>query len=191
MTDPELQGIAAQALNMAKRDMERGSLHFLVAVYHAGEGLFRMSKVETLITERLGQGWLNSGHLKDVGFETLRMCVDAMKPEAFVFAHATNVFTPSEKLRALPEEERNRVLNAKSHDEHHEFVRQGLLTIHDALTCSAQTAERVCMYTQKFDPTIKQFIGPPIAQFTDQAHFSGRLKMYGEKYGYGNKEARA
>ena len=49
MTDPELQGIAAQAHNMAKRDLQLGQFNFLVAAYCAGERLHRMRQVEALI----------------------------------------------------------------------------------------------------------------------------------------------
>jgi hypothetical protein len=45
MTDAELKGLALQALNMAKRDLERNNrLGCFLASHHAGEGIHRMDQ---------------------------------------------------------------------------------------------------------------------------------------------------
>jgi hypothetical protein len=183
MTDPALEGIAAQAFNMAKLDLERGSFNFLLASYYAGEGLHRMRQIEALIISRLGENWLNSGQTKDIGFQMLRMACDALPPEAFVFATVINKFEPTAKLRALPPEEYRKLINAKSHEEHHAAVKQGLLAVHDALACTAQTSERVCLYTQTYYPKRIEPIGRPDVQFFNQSEFAGRMKMFGEENG--------
>ncbi len=82
MTDQEMLGLAAQALNMAKRDLEAGNFNFLLAGYFEGEALHRMKKVEELILKHLGENWLNSGQTKDVGFGVMRTAVDLMPPHA-------------------------------------------------------------------------------------------------------------
>src|SRR5215831_1034941 len=69
MTDTELQGIALQALNLAKRDIEqKGTLSGLLAVSYPGEGLKRMTGVEEIIVEKLGEDWLSSSAKKNVAF---------------------------------------------------------------------------------------------------------------------------
>ena len=94
MTDPELEGIAAQAFNMARLDIERAkgfSLFF--ASYHEGEGLHRMDSVAEVIKEKLGEDWLNNGAKKDRAFGILRLAVDAMPPDAVDIGSVVNWFT--------------------------------------------------------------------------------------------------
>jgi hypothetical protein len=179
MTDAQLEGIAAQALNMAKRDMERRSFNFLLASCHDGAGLYRMSKVEALIIERLGEDWLNHGETKDAGFRVLRKAVDLMPPEAVVFVTATNAFKPTAKLQALTKAEQTKLLNG-GHSRHHQAVKEGLLEIADSLTATVQTPERVCWYVQTVDHG--WLVGKPEVRFASQAEFDGRLKMFGSKY---------
>lgn len=176
MTDAELQGLTAQAFNMAKREMEQHKrFNFLFACHHASEGgLNRMRKVEELIIERLGEGWLNSGRAKDAGFGVLRAATDRMPPDAVVFATISNKFEPTEKLRALPIDQQRTLLTLKSANEYHKLAKRGLFTIHDALVCTAQTPERVCIYTQKLKGDDR-----PETHLFDQANFGGRMKMFG------------
>lgn len=177
MTDPELHGIALQALNMAKRDLRGGSFNFLIAAYHAGEGLHRMTKIEQMIIGKLGEGWLNSGHTKDVGFGLLQLATALRPPDAVVVVTCCNVFKPSEKFKALPAAEQEvhlEVMRTQGHDKHHEMVRAGLLTMVDALTATAQTAERVCLAVQEVGPDTKTK-----SHFFVQDEFGGRIKMYG------------
>ena len=178
MTDAQLHGIAAQAINMAKRDLERGDFNFLLASYDEGDHkLFRMTKIEELIIERLGENWLNSGRTKDIGLGLLRVCVDMMPPGAVIFACGTNQFRPTAKFHELPVEEQEKLVNG-CHDRHHEAVKKGLLEMHDALTVVAQTPERVCLYHQ--DIAHGRPVGKPDLHFVPQEEFGGRLKMFGE-----------
>jgi len=121
LTDAELQGIALQALNMAKRDLLQHKFNFLVGAYHHGEGLHRMRKIETLLIETLGEDWLNGGRTKDAGFGVLRSAVERMPPDAVVFVSIVNQFMAAEKLRTLGEEEARELLNS-THDRHHRAV---------------------------------------------------------------------
>jgi len=177
LTDHELQGLAAQALNLAKRDMERGQFNFLVASYHRGEPLHRMNRIEALIIERLGEEWLNAGRTKDIGFRILRMATEILPPDALVIVTAANRFKATDKMLALPEAQQLEILES-NHDRHHRAVAEGLLTVCDCLHATAQSATRVCVYFQDYLPG-GEFDGPPETRFRAQEDFGGRLKMYG------------
>ena len=179
MTDAELEGFAAQALNMAWRDIEqRNDFNFLLASYHAEDvpPIHRMTKVERLIVSKLGEEWLNSGRTKDVGFLILRHAVAILPPPAIVFVTAANGFKPTDKFGALPEAQRLEIMNA-GHDRHHQLVKEGLLEMHDVLVAVAQTPTRVCNCMQRYDRGKR--VGNRETQFSPQENFDGRLKMYG------------
>ena len=179
MTDAELQGIAAQALNMARRDMEQGEFNFLLASYHQEDKspLHRMRKIEVLIVGRLGKDWLNHGRTKDIGFYMLRMATSMLPPDAVVFVTAANAFKPTEKMAALPPQQMLDMLDA-GHDRHHEMVKEGLLELRDTLVALVQTPTRVCQYVQEVHRG--QPVGKPETVFVPQEDFDGRLKMYGD-----------
>lgn len=179
MTDKELQGIAAQSFNLARRDLEKGCFNFVLASYFSGEGLKRLKSIERAIIDQLGEDWLNHGRTKDVGFQILRICVDTMPPEAVVFVTGVNMFHRTEKLRAMgPEAEKALMGPGSTHNQHHAAVKEGLLTVHDGLTAVAQTPERVCIYQQMVDRRYRP-IDQPQTNFFDQETFGGRLKMFG------------
>jgi hypothetical protein len=183
MTDAELQGIAAQALNMAKRDLELDRFNFLLAAYNLCDQppLHRMTEIEAVIIERLGANWLNSGRTKDLGFFVLRQAVDLMPPDAVVIATGVNRFQPTQRFHKLPEAQQRELMNS-SHDRQHKAVAEGLLTVGDALFAIVQTPERVCQYVQDYDRH-RQPVGKPQPMFFPQEHFNGRLKMFGtEKF---------
>jgi hypothetical protein len=178
ITDAELQGLGAQALNMALRDMDRGQFNFLLASYHGTDTppFHRMDKIEKLIVERLGEKWLNSGSAKDIGFNMLRMAVSLLPPDALVIVTMINRFKPTAKLAQLPEAKQREVLDT-SHDRHHQAVKDGLLEVCDSLFAIAQTPERVCQYVQDFNLHGKT-VSKPDVMFGPQEQFSGRLKMF-------------
>lgn len=181
MTDAELQGIAAQALNMAKRDIEAGKFNFLLGLYyHEGEvsHLHRATKVEATIIQVLGEDWLNDGAAKDAGFGVIRQCVEHMPPEAFVMVTRCNKFTPTEKFCKLPAAKQEALIGAGA-DRQHRAVKEGLMAISDVLWAIAQTPERVCMYIQKVNGR-GEFNGPPEANFMPQENYDGRTKMFGK-----------
>jgi hypothetical protein len=179
VTDAELQGIALQALNIAKTEFEHtGSFGGLLASYHHGSGLHRMTEVEAMIRERLGHDWLDNGHKKDAAFSVLRWICRVAPPEAMVFATAINAFLPTEKLIQMGPEAIRKVLN-EGHKRHHQAVQEGLLSLQDAFLAVAQTAERICFYTQTCERG--RFLGQPDVHFVDQDQFDGRLKMFGTK----------
>ena len=179
MTDAQLQGIGAQACNMCKRDLERDEFNFFLATYECdARQLHRMTKIEELIVQQLGENWLNSGRTKDIGFGILRECVDLMPPDAMIIASVTNHFRPTEKFDQLTSEQKQELVHS-AHDRHHEAVAQGLLTLCDALTVVVQTPERVCLYTQDFDRH-RHPVGKPDTHCIPQEQFGGRMKMFGE-----------
>lgn len=180
LTDAMLKGLCAQALNMAKRDLEQKQFNFLLATYHsaATPPLYRMTIVEQLIIEKLGENWLNSGWAKDAAFGVFREAVDLMPPEAVIFATAANMFKGTEKLDAIPEAAWEALLNA-GHDEHHKAVKSGHMVLVDCIIAVAQTPERVCHYTQEVKRG--RWIGAPNTSFFRQEDFRGRLKMFGKE----------
>lgn len=173
MTDAELKGIAAQALNLAKLDRERGQFNFLLASYHEGEGLHRMTKIEATIIQMLGEEWMNSGARKDIGFGIIRLATAILPPDALVFVTAANGFAPTAKFHALPLDQQKALIDA-GHDRHHEAAKEGFFELHDIWAVVAQTAERVCLYEQANEPDAK-----PHCRFCPQDEFGGRMKVYG------------
>jgi hypothetical protein len=181
MTDQELQGLAAQALNMAKRDIERGDFNFLFAAYLASGDppMHRAQKIERLIVQTLGEDWLNHGEKKDIGFGILRTTIDLMPPDAVIIGSVINSFTATEKFKQLPPARQKDLINS-GHDKHHEAVAAGLLTVCDAVSVVVQTATRVCQYLQIYEGR-RRPVGKPEVRFGPQEKFGGRLKMYGEE----------
>src|SRR5215813_11673518 len=102
MTDPELQGLAAQALNMARRDIEqKGALQGLLAMYYEGQGLHRLTMVEELLAKQLGVDWMDHDRKKAIGFDVMRHATEQMHPDAVAVAVAINRFEPTAKLKAM------------------------------------------------------------------------------------------
>jgi hypothetical protein len=182
LSDAQLQGIAAQALNMAKLDLQRDRFNFLLAFYiEAWEHrLKRMGKLEALIIEKLGENWLNSGRTKDLGFDGIRKCVDLAPPDAVVIVTVANKFYPTAKFRELSEAEQEELVTA-THDRHHEAVKQGLFSMYDVLWGTAQTPERICLVHQKIRSG-GTFIDKPEMHCGPQEDFGGRIKMFGEDH---------
>ena len=180
MTDAALQGLAAQALNMARRDVEQSDeFNFLLAAYNASNTppFFRLRRIEALVVERLGKDWLNSGRTKDIGFDLLRLAVKILPPDAIVFVTAANAFKTTDKLAALPAAEQLALLRA-SHARHHQAAKEGLMEVHDSIVALAQTPTRICQYMQRVHHGA--FVGKPETKFFPQEDFHGRMKMYGD-----------
>jgi hypothetical protein len=183
MIDSELSGLAMQALNMAKRDLEQGEFNFLLASYFEQEGLKRMRRLEAAVIARLGGGWLDSGKAKDFGFGLIKLATKVHPPDAIALVTLSNMFRPTPALEKLGRKQALAILNA-GHDRHHRAVQEGLLMIEDALTANSQTAERVCLVTQHLMPRLAggrgfDFEGQPKIGFMPQANFEGRTKFYG------------
>jgi hypothetical protein len=187
LTDAVLEGIAAQALNMVKRDMEQGEFHFLLGCYHedpvnpANGGFHRMTRCEEMIITMLGANWLDDEERKDAGFDVLRFATKMLPPDAVVIVTACDRFGPGERYNTLTEAQK-KVLALGPHDQHHKAVRDGYLAISEAILAVVQTEERVCLCGQ--DLVNGKPEGPPHASFVPQKEFSGRLKMYGRKSRY-------
>ena len=99
LTDQELEGLAAQAFNMARRDLEqRRGFNCLLASYHAGESLHRMERLERLLAEKLGERWVGDASVKEAAFDLIRMATGMLPPDAIVIACAVNRFVPTEKF---------------------------------------------------------------------------------------------
>ena len=179
MTDQELEGIAAQALNLARIDLERKKeLGLFIASYHRGEGLHRMSRIEALLIERLGKHWLDSGARKEVGFKMLQIAFSHLISDAIVFVTPANMFRPTDKMNALPIEEQERLAShPDGHEGHHRAVKDGYFILVDCLSAVAQTRERVC---SRIQPVVNgKFLDAPETRVFSQENFGGRLKMFG------------
>jgi hypothetical protein len=174
MTDELMKGLAAQAFNMARRDMQRGEFNFLLAVYYEGEGLHRMTKVERVIIEILGEDWLNHGRAKDAGFGVMREAVGRSEVEAIVFGCVINNFTPTEKFRSLAPAAQDAILN-DNHDRHWQEVKTGNFKVCDALLTTVQTPTRLCICKRNLEGSGEQRF-----DFLDQAEFRGRMKLFGD-----------
>jgi len=176
MTDPELEGIARQSLNMMKRDAECGKLNFFIgACAYEGEPLHRMRKIEQQLIDRCGERWLNDERMKSRAFHTMRLIFSLLPPAAIVFGTAANMFRTTKKFDQLPAEEQEQMLDG-GHDRHHTAVKRGLMTIEDVLQATAQTPQRVCI-----SQWIRGHTQPEPPHFLDQKDFAGRLKMFGPK----------
>jgi hypothetical protein len=178
-----LRGIGAQALNIAKRDLQRGGFNFMVATYDISDDppLHRLSDLEKELIERLGEDWLNDGRCKDAAFQVFRMAVDMLPPDAFVFVTPTNQFRPGPKWLEISDEEKRALLDS-GHNRHHEAVAQGLLVRLDMLMAHVQTPELVGMYLHEWSTQLKCFVGQPEWLCDAQENFDGRLKMFGRPY---------
>jgi hypothetical protein len=172
MTDELMTGLATQAFNMARCDMEQGGFTFLVATYHEGEGLHRMAKVENSIALALGTDWLDHGRTKDAAYGLLRTVVQLHPPDAVIFVSGVNSFTPTENFQKLSDAEQLELLNS-NHDRHWQEVAKGNLEVCDALMVIVQNAARVCLLKQTLPD------GERDVHFFDQQDFGGRMKMFG------------
>ena len=119
-----------------------------------------------------------SGWAKDAAFGLLRLAVDLMPPDAFVFVSVGNEFRPTAKLLALGEAKLCEILDA-GHDRHHRAVAEGLLTVQDVLQAIAQTPTKVCVRRQPCTSRGVSLDDPPTTVIMPQESFKGRLKMYG------------
>lgn len=181
MTDAELKGIAAQALNMAKLDLERGTFSFLFALYFEEEDppLRRLRNIEQLISERLGKDWLNFDDKKALAFRILREGASVAPPDAIVIATAINSFRSTERFNALPEAQQRKI-EKRGMRAIRKAVTAGLFTRADGIQVVVQTPERVCHCVQDFDSN-HQPVGGPRIQLVPQSNFGGRLKMFGQE----------
>jgi hypothetical protein len=179
LTDAELQGLGAQALNMAKRDIEKGDFNFLLAAYNESDQprLHRMKQIETLIIERLGEDWLNHERSKDTGFAVLRIAVSLLPPDAVIVVTVANGFRPTPKFFDLSPAKQTYFVGG-GHDRQHQAVKEGVMDVCDVLAATVQTAERVCIYQHEIDPRWR-LTGAPATRCFPQSEFSGRLKMFG------------
>ena len=178
LSDPELEGIAAQAYNMAKHDLELNRFNFLLASYHSEDTikLHRMSNIEAWVLLQFGEDWLNDERSKDIAFFMLRRANLALPAEAIAFASAGNGFAATAKFWELAPEKRKELLDS-GHRRHHQAVAEGLLQVDNMLGAIVQTSERVCVYDQVLDAH-NHAIGKPVTRFWPQSEWDGRMKMY-------------
>jgi hypothetical protein len=189
ITQQELEGIARQALNMARTasDQNRWETSIVLASYHEADGrLHRMEKVERLLLEKLGPGWLGDEGRKDVGFSVIREGVDYMPPDAIVIVAPADFYRPAAKMLALPEGEQRRLFQ-RSYENRRQMIDDGLLKCIDSFNAVAQTPELVIVCNQAADGETA-----PESHCFAQDEFDGRWKMFGvsKMMGYG-KEADA
>lgn len=184
MTDQQLIGLARQVLNIANTDRRNNGYGGIVlASYHEVNGeVYRLRKVEQLLPKLLGERWLDNGRAKELGFGTIRKATEQFPnpPDAIIIVTAANMFLPTEKFKALPFEEQEKLVKNTGHDTHHRMAAEGLFRIVDCFSAVAQTPERVCNVVQevKHGELVDK---PVVTNVFDQKDFSGNLKMFGEK----------
>lgn len=178
MTDQELLGVARQTLNMARTDWELQGWpsSMVIASYHACDEppLHRMRKIERLLQEKLGEGWLNDDAKKCHGFYVLRLATAAMPPDAVVIVTPTNMWRPTAKFKLVGNAAKKATATRERRDQ---LVAEGRLELIDSVTAVAQTPERVCTCMQPVERGV--YVGAPTATFFAQAEFDGRMKMFG------------
>lgn len=188
LTKKELEGIARQALNMARTDVRNGGWKtgiLLATYFRTDEHPFhRMDMIEKLLQEKLGEQWLNNGYAKDAGFGLLREAVNRFPtiPDALVIVTATNMFQPTAKMKALPIEEQRKLIET-NHDDHHKMAAHGYFEIVDSFTALAQNPAFCVLAVQDADGATA-----PVTKALNQEDFDGRLKMFGEGRDYYRKE---
>ena len=174
MTDELLKGLATQAANMAKTEIRyRHQLNGILAIYHEGQGLHRLRKIEQEVEEKCGKAWLDSGRAKDILFGVLATGAKALPPDAIVIATGGDRFEPTAALLALSPEDQMRIRDA-----HHPRELPQYFQPHDVLMVLVQTPDRVCIYTQRLGPR-GMLLGEPEIKCGPQSAFDGRLKMFG------------
>jgi hypothetical protein len=188
MTDQELLGAARQTLNMARTDWELQGwpTSMVIASYHATDvpPLHRMRKIEQLLQEKLGKGWLDDEAKKDHGFYVLRLATLAMPPDAVVIATPTDVFRTTEKFK-LRGEAAKRATDTR--EKRRQLVAEGRMELVDSVCATAQTPERICTVAQPVRRGV--YVGEPTVTYWPQAQFDGRMKMFGAKIAGGDMEA--
>lgn len=186
LTDRELEGLAAQAFNMARRDLEqRRGFNCLLASYHAGESLHRMERLERLLAEKLGERWVGDASVKEAAFDLIRMATGMLPPDAIVIATVVNRFVPTEKFHEEAFEKRQE-LAATGPSGWRQGVEDGYFRMCTALHAVAQTPSRVCVYIQN-DAEARE-PGRPEVSFWAQDEFRGNLKMFGKEADYGEEQ---
>jgi hypothetical protein len=105
----------------------------------------------------------------------LAFSTELLETPAVVMANQCNMFTPTEKLEAMGEEEMRKVLES-NHSDHHKMAQEGLLRLDDAVMAVAQTREQVCTCLQRV--VGDELVGQPRIGFTSQKNFDGNAKMY-------------
>jgi hypothetical protein len=177
MTENELRGHARVIANMAKNELRRtGNCDGVIAIINDGR-IHRCRLIESTVKEIAGAEWLNNSAMKAGVFEVLRAMTASTLQEAVAFASVVNQYMATAKLTALPHEEGDRVTAGLSCAE---LVAQGWMhPPFDAVMATVQTAELVCVFTQRYDRVERMFLGEPTIGCMEQARYTGALKFFG------------
>lgn len=166
--------MCARVANMAKTELRtHQELNGIIASYIEGEGLHRMRKVEQLLIEAAGKSWTRSPAAKEVIFSGLAFCAKTTRPDAFVLCTGGDEYRQNAAFEALPPEEQERLMDA-----YHPKHMPQYFKAHDVLMVTAQTPERVCVYTQDIRIPGYLLIGEPAIRFWPQSANIGRLKLF-------------
>ena len=191
MTDQELLGAARQTLNMARTDWELQGwpTSMVIASYHATDvpPLHRMRKIEQLLQDKLGRGWLDDEAKKDHGFYVLRLATAAMPPDAVVIATPTDLFRTTAKAMANPGL-LTRMKTEHSPEQRCQRCAGGLAGVGGSPSRPwRRTPQRVCTVAQPVRRGV--YVGEPTVTYWPQAQFDGRMKMFGVKIDERDREA--
>jgi len=177
MTDQELEGFAAQAFNLARTEWKRkGELNWLLASFHKGRGLHRMTKVEALVIEMAGEDWMNHPAKKErVGY-VLRVATHLMPPDAIALVSIADRWKPTDAFNTLSEADQKKIMDGPR-EARADATSLGLLTVDEVMVCWAQTPSRVCSYQRTLDELEDS---KPLVQFGPMELFDGNFKLFGE-----------
>jgi len=177
MTDQELEGFAAQAFNLARTEWKRkGEFNWLLASFHHGSGLHRMTKVEALVIQMAGEDWLNDPERQaQVGY-VLRVATCLMPPDAIAVVSVADAWQLTDAFNALPKKDQNKILNGPR-EARNSAIALGLLTVEEVLVCMAQTPSRACRYQRRLDELND---AKPTVDFGEMAQLHGRFKFFEE-----------
>jgi len=177
MTDQELEGFAAQAFNLARTEFQRKEkFNWLLASFHRGTGLHRMTKIEALVIELAGEDWMNDSAKKErVGY-VLRIATHLMPPDAVALVSIADRWKPTDAFNALSEADQKKIMDGPRASRA-DAASLGLLTVDEVMVCWAQTPSRVCSYQRTLNELEDS---QPLVQFGPMELFEGNFKLFGE-----------
>ena len=150
VSDELLRGLAVQAFNMAKRDVERDCFNFLVASYTRAKASTAWQWWNAKSSKGSAKTGSTTAARRQSASRSLVSASTSHRPNAVIIGTAINRFKATAKLRARPVTDRRRC-STRNHDRHHEAVAEGLLEVCNALFVSVQTPEKMLLYTQDFN----------------------------------------
>lgn len=140
----DLHTAAEVALANARRQMEATGKINPVVLARVGDEL-----VSLQITDEMYEAFFASGRGRDVFFRALRRWVEVVQAAAVILITDTYTGDETEKFKALPEEERTRLVNEAWSVE--AMAKKGWFTKCEAISVQIQTPNGVTMIEQRYE----------------------------------------